>query len=260
LDFVRRTRVGIVHTGGRFMASPELSRQEREAGAAPRSLYFRGRTGVLGDLPTPVVADLVGIFPRDAVGFALDRAPQLPADVAVESFRAACRDWARGHLAPSLDPAAAAHCAELLFEVVDRADGGALALFSAWRATPRPTEPVDRFAHGLLLARELRGGLHFAAIRAVGLTIAEAVLLDPDSEPARLTQLGWRRTEVLAARERLTTDAESRRARAEELTDQAFAAACAVLTVKQLTRLAAAIDLIAVPSARAPSEARLSHG
>jgi hypothetical protein len=144
--------------------------------------------------------------------------------------------------------------------VVERADAGALALFSAWRAVPRPTGPVDRFAHGLLLARELRGGLHFAALRAVGLTIAEAVLLDPDSGPARLTQLGWSRAAAHAVEDRLAADSLARWARAQELTDQAFAAACAALTAEQLARLAAAIDAIADPSARPPSKARLSHG
>jgi hypothetical protein len=244
-ELARRTRVGIVHTGGRFMASPQLSRRERQAGAAPRSLYFRGRSGAFGALPSTVVADLFGMFPPRLVEFVLDQPDQLSPEVAVAEFCGASRDWAGENLS-DVDTDVAAACADALFDLVDRADGGALPLFSAWREVRRPAKPLDRLAHGLLVARELRGGLHFAALRAQGLTIRQAVLLDPDSDPRRLMQIGWSKADTAAVTDQLAgePDAADRWAHAQRLTDHAFGRCCAALGPERRSALADGITVI----------------
>jgi hypothetical protein len=239
-EYVRSTRKLLVHRGGRFMVSPQMSRREREAKAPPRSLYFRGRASVLGEPPGDVVADLFGIFPRHVVRWVLDQPDQLPAAVALAEFTGACRDWAREHVRE----ADARDCADLLLEVVDQADASGLALFSGWRAVPRPDHGPERLAHALMVARELRGGLHFAALRGCGLGIAEAALLDPDGGTARLTQTGWSREDAEEVRQRVNelSDGPERWRAAEDITEREFARAFRILSPEQLDRLATGLE------------------
>ena len=53
-----------------------------------------------------------------------------------------------------------------------------------------------------MLLRELRGGLHFAALRAHGLDIPVAVLADPSGGVGRLRRTGWRHEQVDALQAR----------------------------------------------------------
>lgn len=244
-ECARATRVVIVHRGGRFMVAPQMATQERALGIPPRSLYFRGRSAVLGDLPVPVVADLFGLFPGWLVELALTATTQkVPAERAVEAFTAACRDWGRHHLA---EVPAADRLADLLFTVVDEADASALVLFSAWRGVPRPDDPPARLAHALMVARELRGGLHFAALRASGLGVVDALLSDPDVGPERLRQTGWRQQDVDRAVAGLTAPDDARRRwhRAQDITDETFGMCLGVLDDRERAELSAGLQTAA---------------
>lgn len=66
-----RIRPVVQVLGGRFMTSPELAAVEAEVGLPPRSLYVRGRSAVLGDVPPKVAAELFGIFPHWLFDFVL---------------------------------------------------------------------------------------------------------------------------------------------------------------------------------------------
>lgn len=78
-DLARGTREVIVTQGGAFMVSPQLAAQEQRLGLPERSLYFRGRSAVLGDPPAQVVGALFRIFPQWLIGLMLDQAtPWLP--------------------------------------------------------------------------------------------------------------------------------------------------------------------------------------
>ena len=235
------TREVVVHRGGRFMVSPELATQERLLGLPARSLYFRGRSAVLGDPPPAVVTELFGIFPAWLVDLALSSPTgKLAAERAVEAYTAACWEWGRHHLFTVPDPDATA---DLLFTVVDAADASGFALFAGWRHAPRPADPLARLAHALMVARELRGAFHFAALRAGGLGIGEAVFTDPDSGPQRLRQTGWREEDVAPVQERLhgRTDLEARWHQAQRTTDEAFGACLAALSADQRAELATAL-------------------
>jgi helix-turn-helix protein len=73
-----RIRPVVQVLGGRFMTSPELAAVEAEVGLPPRSLYVRGRSAVLGDVPPKVAAELFGIFPHWLFDFVLPPAGRTP--------------------------------------------------------------------------------------------------------------------------------------------------------------------------------------
>src|ERR1041385_3367305 len=66
-----RIRPVVQVLGGKFMTSPELAEVEAEVGLQPRSLYVRGRSAVLGDVPPKGAAELFGIFPHWLFDFVL---------------------------------------------------------------------------------------------------------------------------------------------------------------------------------------------
>lgn len=232
------TREPITLLGGLFMTSSELVEQEELVGLRPRSLYFRGRSAVLGDPPASVVAALFGIFPFKLVEAVLAKVtPGVSADVAAGAYAAACWQWGRNHLS---DATSAGRAAELLFAVVDRADLSALPLVEAWRRAPRPgpgDEPAS-LAHALMLARELRGALHFCALRACGLTVHQASVLEPGGGPGKMRRLGWRTDDLDALEASLRPEHTDRRARAEQLTDEATAECFLAITADERAELA----------------------
>ncbi|MGA8852475.1 MAG: hypothetical protein WB508_12250, partial [Aeromicrobium sp.] len=138
----------------------------------------------------------------------------------------------------------AAETADLLYRVADSADLSALPLAAGWRAQPRPHAGAERLAHSLMLAREIRGGLHFAALRACDLTIPEAAVADPNGGRDRLLRTGWAPDDAdgLIARAGLRGDLHDRWRRAERLTDEAFGTMLSALGDAELNRLATLLD------------------
>ncbi|WP_290062672.1 SCO6745 family protein, partial [Amycolatopsis solani] len=173
-----RIRPVVQVLGGAFMTSPELAAVEAEAGLPPRSLYLRGRSAVLGDVPPKVAAELFGIFPHWLFDFVLPAATAtVDAPAAVRAYAESSARWSRVNLSAVPEPG---RLAELLFRVVDAADASGLALFAGWKNADRPEGDVERLGFALMVFRELRGGLHFAALRALGVTVPEAVVADPE--------------------------------------------------------------------------------
>ncbi len=209
------------------MVSPELVAREEAVGLPPRTLYFRGRTAVLGNPSPGVVASVIGIFPEWLVELALVRS--FPADRAIDAYLGACWDWSRNHLGAVTEPE---RLAKLGFAVADGADASALPLFRGWRDAARPEDGPAQLGHALMVLRELRGGLHFAALRAVGLSVTQAVVLDPGGGRGRLQRTGWRPddAEALLASVAGRPDLEARWRQAEQLTDDRFDEALAVLS------------------------------
>ncbi len=218
-DRANRIRPVVQVLGGKFMTSPELAAVEAEVGLPPRSLYLRGRSAVLGDVPPKVAAELFGIFPHWLFDFVLPPATAaLDAPAAVRAYAESSARWSRVNLSAVPD---AARLAELLFRAVDTADASGLALFAGWKNAERPSGDVERLGFALMVFRELRGGLHFAALRAVGLSVPEAVIADPEGGRTRLLRTAWPEDaadELTAAAER-KPDLRDRRHRAEALTD-----------------------------------------
>jgi hypothetical protein len=241
VDVSRGTSTALVDVGGRFMTGPEMDAAAKGVGL-PRGgiLYFRGRIGAVGDVSGAVAAALIGIFPPRIMTAVWDGTAALPAAAAVPAYVGACADWGRANLA-GLD--GAARLASLAERVVDAAEPSALPLFAALRGTDRPADEPARAAHALMLLRELRGGLHFAALRARGIDVPLAIMADPRGGPARLRRLAWDDAEIAAleARAAGTADLRERWDDADEATSAAFAAALDVLAGAEVAELGTAV-------------------
>jgi len=224
----REIRGPVQVLGGKFMTSPELAEVEVEAGLPPRTLYLRGRSAVLGDPPPKVVAKLFGIFPSWLFEFALPPAmAALDAASAVRAYSRSSAKWAHVSLSGADDPG---RSADLLFRLIDAADAGGLALFAGWQLAERPEDDIERLAFALMVFREFRGGVHFAALRAVGLTVPEAVVADPEGGRGRLLRTAWSEEaadDLIAAAE-AKGDLRERWRHAEDLTDRRVAELLAV--------------------------------
>jgi hypothetical protein len=216
----RRIRPVVQRWGGKFMTAPEFAEQEKKAGLDPRSLYFRGRSAVLGDPSPAVVCELFGIFPGWLFDVMLPPATEsVTAADAVRAYSAANEAWSNAHLAAVPD---AGRLADLLFRLIDAADASGLALFAGWKHAERPEGELARLGHALAVFREFRGGVHFAALRALGLSVAEAVVADPEGGRGRLLRTAWapEAADALVARAEAKPDLRDRWARAEALTDE----------------------------------------
>ncbi|MFD8493847.1 hypothetical protein [Amycolatopsis sp. NPDC059657] len=218
-EIVKEIRPIVQVWGGKFMTSPELAEIEAEKGLGQHSLYLRGRSAILGD-PSPQVARaLFGIFPPWLFDFALPAATAaISAPDAVRAYLDANARWSRSHLADIKEPE---RLAELLFRLTHAADPGGLALFAGWQTADRPEDPYERVGLALMILREYRGGIHFTALRAVGLTIPEAVVADPEGGRERLLRTAWapHDTDELIAAANKKPDLTERWQQAEDLTD-----------------------------------------
>jgi hypothetical protein len=236
-DVAEATREAVVWTGGRFMTSPQMTDAGKPFGVPAGVLYFRGRIGAAGEVPARVATALLGIFP----GFLIEQVWQgtaaIPVPAAVAAYVDACGRWSDDVLGevPGLDRLAA-----LGTRVLESANDTALPLFAAWRGYPRPEREARLGGYTLMLLRELRGGLHFAALRAHGVDVPLAVMADPGGGRPRLLRTGWGPTDVtaLAARADAVPDLKQRWAAAERATDGAFGECLAVLSEAEQDEMA----------------------
>ena len=152
--------------------------------------YMRGRAGVLGDVDADVVTAAVGFLPADIVRAAWESVP-CPAAKAAEGYARAAQEFGRRKLAGFDAPD---RLAELLKAVVDNAEVAGVPLFAGWRAMPLPADAPGQVLQLTHTLRELRGGLHFLAVYAGGLSPLEAVLIggSPLADgPGQARFFGW---------------------------------------------------------------------
>jgi len=244
-----RIRPVVQVLGGKFMTSPELAEVEAEAGLPQRTLYVRGRSAVLGDVPPKVAAQLFGIFPHWLFELTLPAAAAaLDAPASVRAYAESLARWSRVHLSGVSEPGS---LADLLFRIVDTADASGLALFAGWQAAERPTGDAERLGFALMLFRELRGGLHFAALRAIGLSVPEAVIADPEGGRERLLRTAWspEAADELVATATAKPDLVDRWRQAERLTDERVGELlAAALTEPERAELEDRLVALAVPA------------
>ncbi|MFD4430450.1 hypothetical protein [Nocardia sp. NPDC058497] len=225
----------VLELGGAFM----LSREVRDFGdtvGVPgfHGTYTRGRGGVLGDVDADVVSAAFGFFEPGCIRAAWESVP-LPAADAAAAYLAACHDFGRRKLA-GFDEADAERLAELLARVVDAAPSAGLPLFAGWRAMPLPADGRAALVQVSHVLRELRGGLHFIAVTANGLTPLQAILIagSPMSDgPTHARLLGW--SEPF---EEVTDEMRARWDAAEALTDELIAPCFEVLDADERDELA----------------------
>jgi hypothetical protein len=226
----------LVETGGRFMTSKQMESAAEPFGMHSGAFYFRGRIAALGEVPAPVAAATLAVFPASLIALVWERSAAMPAQVALTGYQDACLLWGQQYFA-GFD--GAARLGELATRVVDGCDPSGMPLFSAWRTQDRPDDTAGHAAHAVMLLRELRGGLHFAALRAHGIDIPVAVLADPHGGVSRLRRTGWRHEQIedLQNRARAVHDLDARWSAAEAMTDAAYDGATGVLSPPERAQL-----------------------
>ncbi|MFI0479114.1 hypothetical protein [Actinomadura sp. 9N215] len=224
--------------GGAFMRSREAKAYAAETGLTGWAPYFRGRCGVLGDVDADVVASAAGFFPVGTVRKAWEAGADLPAATAAARYAGVAQDFGRRKLAGFEEPA---RLAELLQRIVDGGSVVAAPLFAGWRAMPLPEDDRARVVQLAHVVRELRGGMHIAAVLASGLGPLEAVLsghsaILVDGEP-NAEYFGWPRPYP-----EVTDEIRRRHDDAERLTDELMAPAFAPLGKAEADELAALLQ------------------
>ena len=240
----------LVSVGSQFMVSPEIRAAGEAIGMPGSALYFRGRVAALGEVNAVAAAEIMGIFQPSLIEHLWRKTAGISAAEALSAYLGVCSAWGRSHLAGLSDPE---RLVELAGRVVDQTGISALALFGAWRRVERPEDPLAAAAFLLMLLRELRGGLHFAALAVQGLEIPWAMIADPAlSSPKHFESLGWREADIEAANREAAAVPQlaERWAAAEELTVAAFRKRLSVLDdaeQAELTRLIAESDQLSSP-------------
>lgn len=239
----------LARVGSKFMVSAEMTQRGEAIGLAGSALYFRGRMAALGEANAVAAAEIMGIFPTSLIGHLWAKSADIPASAALSAYTEVCADWGRERFVGLSDPG---RLSELASAVVDRTGISSLALFGAWRQAPRPQDPLGQVAFMLMLLRELRGGLHFAALAVHGLEIPWAMVANPDmSSPENFEKLGWRAAEIEAV-QRAAADVPrlaERWAAAEALTAGSFQerwSALAEAEQQELNRLILECDQLSV--------------
>lgn len=172
--------------GAGFMLDGATYKRGAELGFQGLDFYAAGRGGVLGDVDADVVAAAFAFFEPAYVRsqWELGRTV-MPAAEAAAAWATVCAEWAEAHVADDVD---AERAAALLDKVVDGARPACAAIFSGWRALPVPTAPKAHAAHQMNALRELRHGLHSAAVVANGLTPHQALSING---PGMAPIFGW---------------------------------------------------------------------
>lgn len=174
--------------GGAFMLDGATYARGAELGFSGIDFYVLGRGGVLGDTSPDVVSSAFFFWNPEQVRSQWDAARTVmdPATAAQE-WASLCHAYGDAHL-PDLD--SLNDFSRLAARVCDAASPAGAALFAGWRslAVPGEDRPKARAQHYLNSLRELRGGLHGGAILAMGLSPAEAVVVN---SPGMAPVFGW---------------------------------------------------------------------
>lgn len=180
------TAAAISSIGSHFMLDGNTYKRGAELGFGGLDFYVAGRGGVLGDVDADVVAASFTFFEPNGLRTLWEQGRSvMPAAAAAVEFAACCATWAETHVPDDLD---AARLAELAGAVVTSARSACAPVFAGWRALTVPAEPKGAAVHHLNALRELRNGLHGAAVVSVGLSPLEALSL---KTPQMLALFGW---------------------------------------------------------------------
>jgi hypothetical protein len=175
----------IQRLGATWMLHPEQFQASLDAGYEhPFAGYFAGRGGLLGDTDPAVVDAVLGIFgPGVTDMFWPMGVPVHGTRGGAELYFRQAAEWARPRLAglDGLD-----RFIVLGEKVIDAAPKTGLPLFAAQSRLPRVADDAGRAMQVAVLLRELRFGLHSAAMTAAGMPMLEAHLLNQGEEYAAM--------------------------------------------------------------------------
>jgi hypothetical protein len=197
--------------GAHFMLDGNTYKRGAELGFSGLDFYVAGRGGVLGDVDADVVSAAFTFFEPAAIRTMWEQGTAvMPGHDASREFSACCSAWAEEHVPDDLD---SARLAELAGRVVVTARPACASVFAGWRALQVPESPKARAVHLMNCLRELRLGVHGAAVVAAGLSPHQALSI---RSPHMVQMFGWAElAEVTGLQERWDA--------AEERTDHAIA-------------------------------------
>jgi Helix-turn-helix family len=186
-EAARRSAGAVRDLPAGFMMDPDTYSRGAQLGFDGVDFYVAGRGGALGDVCGKVVAATFVFFEPRGICEAWARTEKVMARVdAAYAFQRCLVSWAQAHLS---DGPAYGRLAELTRQVVQCGPLAGLPLFAAWSTIEEPQDGAKSLAlHRLNLLREMRGGLHGAAVIASGLRPHEAVMV---AAPHMAPVLGW---------------------------------------------------------------------
>lgn len=186
LDAATRTADAVGTIGSHFMLDGATYKRGAELGFQGLDFYMVGRGGVLGEVDADVVAASFTFFEPGAVRTLWAQGcGVMPPAQAAQEFAACCAAWAEAKVPDDLD---AARLAELAGAVVAQGRPACSPVFAGWRAVAVPTSPKAAAVHHLNTLRELRNGLHGAAVVSADLSPLEALSL---RTPHMVPLFGW---------------------------------------------------------------------
>jgi hypothetical protein len=242
MDAVKTAAGPIEAIGAAYMLHPDTFKRTGENGYPhPFAGYFAGRGGVLGDVDAGVVTSVFAVFEPSIVEMFWDQGrPVHGAAKGAELYQEMTGAWGRDHLSgqPGLE-----RLIELGEKVIDSAPTDGLPLFAGWKAVPRASDPAARAMQVLFVLREMRGAIHFVALKASGLSPVEAHLINKGEQYAQM--FGW------DAPWPDVTQLKTKRDEVEEITNQreaeVWAAALTPEEAQELAGLVAALKQAVVP-------------
>jgi len=215
-EAARQTAETISSLPANFMLDAATYLKGSELGFNGIDFYVCGRGGALGDVDADVVASAFVFFNPEMVRVSWEAGGQvMPRLDAALAFAGCAHEWARVHMGDGPDYE---RLAELAGRIIHECNPAGVPSFAAWRAVPEPDHHRVKALtlHRLNVLRELRGGLHGAAVLAMGLLPVEAVLV---KTPMMAPLFGW--TDV----ECDTAALAPKRDEADALTDRMMARA-----------------------------------
>jgi len=205
LEAATTTAPAVATIGGHFMLDGSTYAHGASLGFAGLDFYACGRAGVLGDVEADVVTAALTFFAPDFVRTQWEAGrPVMPPPKASEAFAGCAATWAETHVPDDLD---AARLAELGGRVVAEARVACAPIFAGWRALDVPASPKAAAVHHLNGLRELRFGLHAAAVISSGLSPLQAMSL---RSPQMLPLFGWAEPAATDGLQPTWDDAEAR--------------------------------------------------
>jgi hypothetical protein len=186
LQAAAATATAVSTVGSHFMLDGNTYKRGAELGFAGLDFYVAGRGGVLGEVDADVVTAAFTFFEPQHIRtqWEAGRAVMTPAEAA-DAFSSCCDTWAEQNVPDDLD---AARLAELAGRVAAAARPACAPVFAGWRALPVPSSPKAAAVHHMNSLRELRLGVHAAAVITEGLTPLEAVSV---KSPQMAPIFGW---------------------------------------------------------------------
>jgi hypothetical protein len=201
----KATATAVSTIGSHFMLDGDTYKRGAELGFQGIDFYVAGRGGVLGDVDADVVSAAFTFFEPGAIRTLWEQGTAvLPPAEAAREFAACCATWADAHVPDDLD---AARLGELAGRVVGSARPACASVFAGWRALAVPDAPKQKAVHHMNALRELRLGLHGAAVVATGLTPLQALSV---KTPAMAPLFGWAELPDVTGLQDRWDDAEAR--------------------------------------------------